>query len=86
MIGLTLQDLNKSGQRENVTGSRMLVVGAGLRFTSSIRVTGGALVFKEPNPLISDANLALSPFISLSFDWDVASTLGSLGRAFGITK
>ena len=88
MIGLTLQDLKKSGQRENVIGSRMLVVGAGLRFTSSMRVTGGALVFKEPdpNPLIRDANLALSPFISLSFDWNVASTLGSLGRAFGITK
>jgi len=88
MIGLTLQDLEMAGQRESTVGSQMLVIGGGLRLTSSMRVSGGAIVFKkpDPNPLISDTELALSPFISLSFDWNVASTLGDLGRAFGITK
>lgn len=88
MIGLTLQDLEKSGHRESTVGSQMLVIGGGLRLTGSMRVSGGALVFKkpDPDPLVSDADLALSPFISLSFDWNVASTLGDLGRAFGITK
>jgi hypothetical protein len=88
MLGVTIKDIKKEGERENLFGNTMMVVGAGIRLLDSIRLNGGMLIFKEPDPDPSsdDLVLASSPFFSLSFDWNIASTLGVLGSAFGITK
>ena len=64
------------------TSDVMLVVGGGYRVTDAIRVNGGLLVFKahDVNPLSSRKNLDGSPFVSMSWDWDV---VGSLRGLFG---
>lgn len=66
--------------------NRSLLLGAGLRVSQSLRLSGGALVLKEknPNPLISKQSVATVPYVSFSLDFDVASALkGGLGALFG---
>ena len=86
MVGVTVAgDAEEEGRREAIIGDRLLVIGAGVRLTDSIRVAGGGLLFKavDPSPLATQKDVKISPFISLSFDVDVVGTLGELGSAFG---
>jgi hypothetical protein len=87
MLGLTVQgNLTETGRRDNLLGSQMGVVGAGVRVLDSVRLSAGALVFRKfnPNPLITGETLATTPFISVSIDWDVESTVTKLGAGLGI--
>jgi hypothetical protein len=89
LIGLTVTgQTEEADRREALIGGRVLVVGGGLRLTDSIRVNGGGLVFKavDPNPLVTERRVEISPFISLSFDIDVVGMLGDLGGAFGVNS
>jgi hypothetical protein len=89
LIGLTVTgQVEETDRREALLGGRLLVLGGGLRMTDSIRFSGGALVFKavDPNPLVTERRVEISPFVSMSFDIDVVGTLGDLGRAFGLTN
>jgi hypothetical protein len=56
--------------------------------TNSVRLTVGSLVFLEidPNPLVDDDSVAVTPFLSLSFDIDVVPTLQGIGGLFNPTK
>jgi hypothetical protein len=82
MIGITLTDLAKTGQRSNLIGSQMLVAGGGIRVTESLRVNAGAVFFlaEDTNPTVSHQKFAASPFLSFSYDADVAGAMGALGR------
>ncbi len=82
MVGLTITDLTKAGQRSNLIGSQMLVAGGGMRVTESMRLNGGVVVYQaeDTNPTVSRQKVAATPFVSFSYDFDVASTLGALGR------
>jgi hypothetical protein len=80
-LGATVESINKDGQRKGIIGSSALVVGIGCRLTDVIRLSVGALVFKEenPNPLVTDdASLAVSPYVAISFDLDVAKQFGKM--------
>ncbi len=83
-LGLTVDGVSDGTTREDLFGNQSLVVGLGLRLVNSVRVTAGSLVFleKDPNPLVDDTSVAVTPFVSLSFDLDVAPTLQGIGGLF----
>lgn len=75
LVGVTVAgDLVKTGERAALfSDNRMLILGAGLRLTDSIRFTGGAVILKafDPNPLVDHKQIKAAPFISFSVDWNV---------------
>lgn len=85
-IGVTLSSIEdeNAATRTDLFGNSSLVLGAGLRITQSIRVGGGAIVFKEsdPNPLVTKKSAAATWYASFSFDIDVAKGLQGLGGQF----
>lgn len=82
LVGFTWTDnILKEGERASLYGTSVsLVLGAGLRLTEILKVSGGVLMFKgvDPNPTIQDTRLEVSPFVSISGDFDVAKLLGGL--------
>ena len=85
-FGVTLQDVKQDNAFSGVLADRAFVAGVGIRILDSVKLTGGGLVVKERdrNPLVSRTRLALTPFVAFSIDWDVRSSLKSLGTALGI--
>ncbi len=85
-IGLTLQGVGDGRTREDLLNNQSLILGVGLRLTSSVRITAGALVVleKDPNPLVDDDQEAVSPFLSLSLDVDVLPALKGVGSLFKV--
>jgi hypothetical protein len=83
-LGYTLQGIADTNERtrKDLFGGGSLVVGAGLRLTESLRVAGGALLFikKNPNPLITGETVAATPYVSFSFDWQIAKTFAVIGK------
>jgi hypothetical protein len=82
MVGVTVAgDLTKIGEREALFSDRMIVLGAGVRLTDSIRFAGGAVLLRalDPNPVIDHKVIRASPFISFSVDWNVRDTFAGLG-------
>jgi hypothetical protein len=77
-LGITAQSITRSGEREDLFGSFGLLVGAGFRFADPLRVSVGGVALREvPDiPLDTRRPLRFSPYVSLSLDWDVRSTLG----------
>ncbi len=78
MVGASFStDLEKPGQIANSLGTRMLLIGVGFRLTDILRAGAGAVVVKalDPNPLLTgDLGVQLTPFFSLSIDWDAKTT------------
>lgn len=84
-IGLTTQSVSDDGEtRKDLFNTQSLVLGIGARMTNSVRLTVGSLVFLEtdPNPLVNDDTVAVTPFLSLSFDIDVVPALQGIGGLF----
>lgn len=80
-FGVTLNSIADSAHtRFDLFSSSTLVLGAGYRVTQSLRLGGGAIVLKEadPNPLIDRQSAALTPYLSLSFDVDVAKGMSKI--------
>lgn len=59
--------------------SNSLLLGGGIRVTPSIRVGAGVLVFKEsdPNPLIDQTSVAVTPYVAFTADINVAQLFKS---------
>jgi hypothetical protein len=86
IVGLTMKTIEDSQKqrRADLFGTQSLVVGAGYRITDIFRVGTGVLVFnrKNPNPLIKTQHVGSVPYVSISFDWDLAKTFGGLSKLF----
>ena len=82
-IALTLTGIADS-TRDDLFHTQSLLLGGGIRITDSLRLGGGAILFerKDPNPLVDHNRLATTPYLSLSFDWDVAKQLTGFGKLF----
>jgi hypothetical protein len=67
-------------QLDGVIGARPVLLGAGIRLTELVRLTGGTVIFKvrDPNPLVVDAQLRRAGFISISVDWDLRGSFSAL--------
>ena len=85
-VGATLSSIEDENEatRTDLFANSSLVLGAGLIITQSIRVGGGAIVFKEsdPNPLITKKTAAVTWYVSFTFDIDVAKGLKGIGGQF----
>jgi hypothetical protein len=85
-VGVTLSTIadENSRTRSDLFANSSLVLGAGIRITQSIRIGGGALIFKEsdPNPLVTKKTAAATWYASFSFDINVAKGLQGLGGEF----
>jgi len=86
-VGITTTVQDKSRRAEdlratpdNQDASNSLLLGAGIRVTPSLRAGGGVLVFKEsdPNPLIDQSSVAVTPYVSFTADVNVAQIFRSL--------
>jgi hypothetical protein len=71
------EDLRTTADQDT---SNSLLLGAGFRVTPSLRVGGGVLVFKEtdPNPLIDQTSVTMTPYVAFTADVDVAQLFRSL--------
>ena len=80
----SIEDSNPQ-TRKNLFGDQALLVGGGFRFSESVRIGFGGLVFlkQSTKPLVDDFDPGVVPYLSLSFDWDVAKTFAGLGSVFG---
>lgn len=90
-LGLTLQGIaDARGTRENLFHTQAMVLGAGYRVSQYIRAGGGWLVFRERDPasfpLTRDTRVAVTPYVSVSFDVDVGAHLKRLGGLLGFLK
>jgi hypothetical protein len=85
-VGVTLSSIEDEGAvtRTDLFADSSLVLGAGLRITQSLRLGGGAIIFKEsdPNPLVTKKTAAATWYVSFSFDINVAKGLQGLGGQF----
>jgi hypothetical protein len=83
MVGVTLQSVEKEGQRKGIFGNKGLVYGVGYRLSDYVRLTVGGVLFYEidSNPTISEEKVSTVGFIAVSFDWDIKGTLGDFGTA-----
>jgi hypothetical protein len=84
-LGITLASLADEQQtRRDFAGSQSLLVGAGLRITESLRLGVGAVAFikEDPNPLVEDDTTGVTPYVSVSFDFNVAKAFKGIGGKF----
>jgi hypothetical protein len=79
-LGVTARSLQRTGDRDNLFGDFGLLAGVGYRFTDPLRISSGVVVLRDESddPLRTDKPIRVAPFVSLSLDWDVRSTLGNI--------
>jgi hypothetical protein len=81
----SIQDDRKT--RDNLFWNQSVVAGAGFRLARHVRLGAGALLFRERDPetfpLSDQTQLAVTPYVSLSFDADVG---GWFGQALQTTE
>lgn len=80
-LGVGASSLARAGDRDDLFSSFSVLFGGGFRIADPIRVTGGGVLLREVprNPLQSGRPVRVTPFFSLSLDYDVRSVLGKLG-------
>jgi hypothetical protein len=82
-VGLTVSSIADEGSRRraDLFANQSLVLGAGYRVTPSIRVGGGALIYRKANdnPAITEKKPRPTWYTSLSFDLNVARGIQGLG-------
>jgi hypothetical protein len=83
-IGITTSSVARTNVRADLFGSHSLFTGLGYRWTSYTRVTAGWLLYQTyTTDGAHTLRFNMTPAISLSFDWDIRSTLGGLGSILG---
>lgn len=85
LLGITFASIEKDNVRKGVLADKGLLLGAGFRLVSFLRVQGGGLLYYRypQNPLINRDNYSMkvSPFVAFSFDMDMQSLLGVFGSS-----
>ena len=76
-ITFTTNSISDESTRFNLFGSSNLIVDYGFRLNNAMSVSLGGLVFKraDPNPFITNQQLALMPTLGLSVDFEILETL-----------
>jgi len=84
-IGLTVSSLADSNAgRQDLFNTQSLLIGGGFRLTDMVRLGGGALVYKMNNNAgaATSTSIETSPYVSVSFDWNVAKQFAGVGKLF----
>ncbi len=86
--GITLASLKKDGQREDFFKDKSLLMGFGFRLSNALRLTGGTILFnrEDPNPLIDNKKLGVTPFIGLSIDLSLKQFLNDMSGLIPLNK
>src|SRR5690606_18623140 len=86
--GITLASLKKDGQREDFFKDKSLLMGLGFRLTNALRLTGGTILFnrEDPNPLIDNKQLGVTPFVGLSIDLSLKQLLNDMSSLIPLNK
>ena len=84
-VGISVTDLGLEDDERIeplLGGGSNLVLGGGYRLARSVRVSGGVLMVlkNDPNPLVTDRSLAVTPYVAFSFDADLIGALRTLTR------
>jgi hypothetical protein len=81
----TVADDRTPKTRDGLIGNYGLVLGCGTRLTESFRVGVGVMLFHKKNvsPLLNGMEIAVAPYLSFSFDWNIVKTVAGIGKLFG---
>ncbi len=83
-IGVTTSSIGRTGVRTDLFGQHSLYVGVGYRWNSYLRATAGSLMYQTySTDGAHTLRFNMTPALSLSFDWDVKSTLGGIASLLG---
>ncbi len=85
MLGVSFGTLKIENERDDLFNSINLITGFGVRLNRALRISGGALWYKQvnPNPLISDKKTKAMGYLSVSFDIEFRNaTQGNLNKLF----
>ncbi|WP_111308879.1 hypothetical protein [Confluentibacter sediminis] len=87
-IGIAQLLTDKPDDFEPLFGKNSLLTGVGWRLNRTFRLNFGGLMYykTDPNPLITDKSLKISPTVSFSADIDVIKAMGSVGKILNITQ
>ncbi len=85
---ITLASLKKEGQREDLFKDKSLLMGFGFRLSNALRITGGTILFnqEDPNPLIDNKKLGVTPFIGLSIDLSLKQLLNDMSGLIPLNR
>ncbi len=85
-LGIAQIITEKEDSFESLFGNNSLMVGGGFRLNRAFRLNVGGLLHykKDPNPVIDDKKITVSPTLSLSVDIDLVKALGAVGEALNI--
>ena len=77
MTAWSLTSISEEGKRKDFFSNSTLLTGLGIRLNNSLRITGGVNWFYmiDPNPLINEKSIAVTPYVGLSIDLDVKQFL-----------
>ncbi|HYR28717.1 MAG TPA: hypothetical protein VEU30_09635 [Thermoanaerobaculia bacterium] len=84
-FGLTVSSISDSNSgRQDLFNTQSLLAGGGFRLTDMIRLGGGVLVYKRANGTSAptSTSVEVAPYVSVSFDWNVAKQFAGVGKLF----
>lgn len=86
--GVTLASLKRDGKREDFFKDKSLLLGFGFRLSNALRITSGTILFnrEDPNPLIDNKQLGITPFIGLSIDLSVKQLLNDVSGLIPLNR
>jgi hypothetical protein len=82
--GLTMRSLKIDKKRDDFFDKTSLITGLGIRLSNYLRLTGGVVWFKVPDPNVITNNtlVRLTPFVGLSVDVDLIELFGGIKTLF----
>ena len=82
--GLTLRSLKIDNKRDDFFDKSSLLTGIGVRLSNYLRLTGGVVWFKVPDPNIATGHtlVKVSPFLGVSIDVDLLELFGGIKTLF----
>jgi hypothetical protein len=84
MIGLSFNNIQEAGKRENFFGKNNFLLGIGYKLSPAIKIITGGMFFKqyESNYLSQDKKLAVTPYAGISIDADLRTLFQDITNVF----
>ncbi|MEO9966944.1 MAG: hypothetical protein ABJF11_14195 [Reichenbachiella sp.] len=82
-LGVTSSSLPE-GEFEDLYKSSSLLAGINFRVLRGLYISSGTVVLrrKDPNPIITDTNVIMAPFVGISLDVDINNAISSITGKF----
>ena len=85
-IGATVTSIEEEGRREGFVLNRGVLTGISYRFSHVLRVSAGSMLFRQldENPLSANTSISATPYIGLSYDFEVRELLNGITNLFSL--